>query len=154
MSVVTEQQIDVAISKSRELAVKVAEREKNIANLKALLTIGEREYADEKEKLETAMLALTVRKEELQKQIKQRSKDYANIASKVSKMEDAEVRHQLNRSLAFVPSFSNEMPEFAAAAVVAKRPEELEQQQRDAAAAAAMNAGESGKSCRRLHNLK
>jgi hypothetical protein len=102
----TEQQLDAAISKSRELAIQVSQRETAVRMQKQRLSVGEAEYEKEKEELEAAVLALTKRKQELQRTIRTRTKDLSMVSTRVSDLEDAGKSHQLNRARGFVPEFT------------------------------------------------
>jgi DNA repair exonuclease SbcCD ATPase subunit len=98
------QAVETAIGKSRELAIKLAEREKAVQAQQANLQIGEREYETEKARLETAMIELSAKKQKLLKLIEQRRKDLAQVSSKVAKLEDTDQSFSMNRAVAFVPN--------------------------------------------------
>ena len=95
--------LDIAISKSRELAIKLAEREKHVHQQQAAIQIGEKEYEEEKQKLEAAVIELNTKREILKKKILERKKDLAEVSSKVEKLEDADSSFAINRGVSFVP---------------------------------------------------
>ena len=99
------QQVETALGKARELAIKVSEREKFISNLRSQISLGEREYEMEKTRLEASVLELDAKKQKLIKVIAQRKRDLSNISSAVAQLEESGETQSLNRSLAFVPSF-------------------------------------------------
>ncbi len=98
------QAVETAIGKSRELAIKLVEREKAVQTQQATLQLGEREYEAEKAKLENAVIELNAKKQKLLKLIDQRRKDLAQVSSKVAKLEDTDQSFSMNRAVAFVPN--------------------------------------------------
>lgn len=102
---VGEQQVENAVAKGRELAMKLSEREKVVSTLRAQIAIGERDYERDKAQLETQVLELDARRQQLQLQIAQRRSDVATITASVDLLQDTDKTVWLNRAVSFVPKF-------------------------------------------------